>query len=369
MLPSSIPASLRRVWQWWTGGKESAWALNTLKSGDSCEVGGLVIQLDRTSQRSVIHGIRRELLERQAAVMDLPFACVEFDHRGPHRDYEAALERAFHSIRRGGAEFVAFGDLQSEAARVRRSMQLARTGLAAKFPMWGSDTWKLAEEMLEGGLSAWICAVDSIRLSSKFVGRRFDADFLSDLPPHVDPCGENGEFHTFVEWAPGWRERVAVEPTRVIEQYGFSFVELSAVPAGGSAFVEEASADRSFPGFGAPNEKVDPFQYYERLKRVLVYVDEHLGEELTVAGTAAVASMQPASFGRYFRRRVGIGFREWLGRRRVERARELLRAGDHPLSQIGRKVGFGSNRTFRHLFRRYYGCSPSEYRKNCLHEG
>ena len=199
------------------------------------------------------------------------------------------------------------------------------------------------------------------------VGWRFDADFLASLPAHVDPCGENGEFHTFVEWAPGWKESVSVEPSRLLERFGFSFVDLR--PIGESVAVSIPDDATNRRPAGPLKESVDPFKYYERLGRVRNYVDEHLHQDLTVGAVAVVAAMRPSSFGRYFRSRVGVGFRQWLAYRCVRRARELLRKQDATVERIGAEVGFRSVRTFRHVFREYYGSSPSQYRKSFLSKG
>ena len=390
------PEPERNAWQWWSGGKDSAWALRRLRSDPAWCVRGLITQVDRESGRAVPHGVPEDLIRLQAAAVDLPHRVVRFGWGGPRTDYEPVLRRELHDLRRAGAEFVAFGELFSSAHRARRSHQLAFTGLVPEFPLWGSDSRQHAEAVLEAGLSAWVCAVDTTILPATFVGQRYDADFLADLPPHVDPCGENAEFHTFVEWAPGWTRKVPVKARGLIERYGFTYVDLelatdvtiavaappvdrqespessgngdgdgcSACGAGGGG---ESGADGD-NAEGDPGA-TDPFEYYERLGRVRTYVDDHLEDGLSLAAVAVIAAMTPSSFSRYFRRRVGSSFRSWLTGRCVERAAQLLRESDMTVDQVGKSVGFRGGRTFRRAFQLQFDCSASQYRKDYLAQG
>ena len=211
--------------------------------------------------------------------------------------------------------------------------------------------------------------VNTMALPADQARRYFDAGFVADLPAHADPGGGNDEFHTFVEWAPGWSRRVPVRPGRRTEEYQVAFVDLEPESAGAPATATEPRepdpSDRREP-IAAPG--VDPFQYYERLKRVQAYVEEHPEEQLTIAAVAKVAAMRSSSFGRYFSQRVGVPFGLWLTRSRVERACQLLRQSDIPVRRVGKLVGFGGERTFRRAFRLHVGCSPSQYRKRCLAE-
>ena len=362
---------------------------------------GLITQVDRDSGRAVPHGVPEDLIKLQAAAVDLPHRAVRFSWSGPRTDYALVLRREFHDLRREGAEFVAFGELFSSASRARRSYQLSSTGLVPEFPLWGRDSLQHAEAVLEAGLSAWVCAVDTTILPSTYVGRRYDVDFLADLPAHVDPGGENAEFHTFVEWAPGWTRKVPVRPGQLIERYGFTYVDLEldtdvtiAVAAppvdrqgspesngngngngcrdGGDGSDGESSADGdNAEGDNAEGDlgATDPFEYYERLGRVRSYADDHLGDDLSLAAVAVIAAMTPSSFGRFFRRHVGRSFRSWLTGRRVERAAHLLGESDITVDQIGRVVGLHGGRTFRRAFQQQFGCSASEYRKDYLAQG
>lgn len=365
----ALPSRVRRVCQWWTGGKDTSWALRLLRSDPAWDVCGLVTQIDRHTGREVIHGPRKELLEQQAAAVDLPLHTIEIDENGPSSEYEAALNAGLSALRREGADFVAFGELSSGAYLDRRLGHLARAGLTAEFPLWGRDPRKHVEELLEAQVSAWVCAVNTIVLGADQAGRRFDADFIVGLPPHVSPGGDGGEFHTFVEWAPGWSGRVPVKPAQLIERYGFAFVDLESAPSDAS----DTSSPKALTLPGASHvtrspREIDPFQYYQRLRRVQEYVDENLGEELRLGTVARVAAMRASSFGRFFRQRVDMPFSAWLTIRRVQRACHLLRESNMPIERVGRMVGFGGERTFRRAFRLHVGCSASEFRRSHLED-
>ena len=232
MLTRGAAPRARRVWQWWTGGKDTVWALHVLRNDPVWDVRGLLAQVDQHSRRSVIHGLRKELLEQQAAAVGLPLRLVQFDSKGPSSEYEAALQRGLHELRQEGAEFVAFGELASSGYLDRRSSLLATTGLTAELPLWGRDPRQHVEAMLDAGVTAWVCAVNTMVLPANRAGRCFDSEFVAELPAHADPGGGNDEFHTFVEWAPGWSRRVSVRPGRRIEEYDFAFVDLEPVSPG-----------------------------------------------------------------------------------------------------------------------------------------
>ncbi len=367
MIARPTPSRVRRVWQWWTGGKDTVWALNLLRSDPDWDVCGLVTQVDQSSGRSVVHGLRQELLERQAAAVGLPLHLIEIDSKGPSREYEAATEVGLRELRREGAEFVAFGELSSGAYLDRRSDQLARAGLEAEFPLWGRDSRKHVEALLEAGVVAWVCAVDTLVLRADQAGRRFDATFVTELPAHADIGGGNDEFHTFVEWAPGWTRRVPVGVGGLIEEYGLAYADLELLRDARSSSADDVPPPVSAsPKATAPARDLDPFQYYERLRRVEEFVDQNLGEELRLDTAARVAAMRASSFGRFFRQRVGMTFGAWLTIRRVRRACELLRQSNMPVERVGREVGFGGERTFRRSFRLHVGCSASEFRKSHL---
>jgi uncharacterized protein (TIGR00290 family) len=173
-----------------------------------------------------MHGVRRELLEDQADAVGLPLAIVPIPSPCPNELYEAAMEKALAEAATNGVEAVAFGDLFLEDVRRYREERMVRTGLRPRFPLWGRPTASLAEEMVAAGLSARLTCVDPRHLPASFAGRRFDRALLRDLPAAVDPCGENGEFHTFACDGPMFRRPVRVRRGEVVEREGFVFADL-----------------------------------------------------------------------------------------------------------------------------------------------
>ncbi len=234
--------------------------------------------------------------------------------------------------------------------------------MEAVFPLWGRDSREHARDLTAAGMSSWVCSVDTGTVPAELSGKRYDEIFVGDLPDGVDPVGENGEFHTFVERAPGWHRRVPVAATRRIEVYDFVFTEMEL------AHSDEKSpiGDDADPTNSTVPDGTDPFSYFERLARVRRYVDEHLVEHLDSESVANVAAMSPTGFSRYFRQHVGTTFVVWLAHRRVEWACRLLREHNDAVGQVAFAVGFHSERTFRRVFHEQVGCSPSEYRKRLI---
>ncbi len=212
-------------------------------------------------------------------------------------------------------------------------------------------------------MSSWVCSVNTGTLPAELAGKRYDEIFVGALPEGIDPAGESDEFHTFVEWAPGWHRRVPVTPTRRIEVYDFAFNEMELVHLD----EEGTIGDDADPTNSTVPDGTDPFSYFERLARVRRYVDEHLGGHLDSESVANVAAMSPTGFSRYFRQHVGTTFVVWLAHRRVEWACRLLREQNDAVGQVALAAGFHSERTFRRVFQEKVGCSPSEYRKRLLH--
>ena len=350
----------RRTWLWWNGDKDAAWALGLLHSSSYWDVQRLITVVNHSNGRNVLNGVRKELMDEQALAVGLPLFAIECGEEAPSGEYESAVQRALSTLDRDGAEFLAFGDLSWASKRTLRSVLLAGTGLKPTFPLWGRDARTHVEELLSAGLSAWVCAVTTPEVPASLAGCRFDRRFLEFLPAHVDPCGERDEFHTFVEWAPGWNRHVLVEPRRLIKRYNLTLADLHSASLRTGVPVPW---HRSYP---AAQEEYDPFEYFARLGRIRSFVDQHLRDELRLDVVAPVAAMTPSSFGSYFRRHVGVSFRCWLVRYRVERACRLLRTCDMSVVLVGRAVGFRCNRTFRRVFGEQSGCSPSQYRKMYL---
>jgi uncharacterized protein (TIGR00290 family) len=209
-----------RVLVSWSGGKDSALALAALLEDPSIEVVGLLTSVTRGYDRVSIHGVRRHLLEAQAASLRLPLTEIALEPECSNAEYEAAFLAAIADAKRvhGTIDALAFGDLFLTDVRAYRERSLADTGLEPRFPLWGIPTPTLAERCLSLGVHARLVCVDTTQLPARFVGRLFDRALLSELTPGVDPCGERGEFHTFVADGPGFREPVAYDVGEIVRR-------------------------------------------------------------------------------------------------------------------------------------------------------
>lgn len=210
----------------WSGGKDSALALRALRAA-GLEVGALLTTVTEGYDRVSMHGVRRNLLRRQAGAAGLPLVEITIPPDCVNAVYEERMARAFAFPPLDAVPAVAFGDLFLEDVRAYREERLARASKRALFPLWGSDTSRLAGEFLAAGFAAIVCCLDPRRVDRGLAGRPYDAAFLARLPPDVDPCGENGEFHTFVWNGPIFGEPVACERGEVVERDGFVFCDLA----------------------------------------------------------------------------------------------------------------------------------------------
>jgi uncharacterized protein (TIGR00290 family) len=210
----------------WSSGKDSAWALHCLQQSGEYEIAGLLTTLNAAFDRVAMHSTRRALLEAQARAAGLPLVTVPLPWPCSNDHYEAAMRSACDAAVADRVEVMAFGDLFLEDVRRYRIDKLRGTGIEPVFPVWGLDTHQLARDMIDAGLRARIVCVDPKKLPREFAGRDFDADFLRDLPPGVDPCGENGEFHSVVYAGPIFREPIAIESGEVVERDGFVFADV-----------------------------------------------------------------------------------------------------------------------------------------------
>jgi uncharacterized protein (TIGR00290 family) len=224
-----------RTWLSWSSGKDSAWSLNVLRGGGRAEVTALFTTVNAAFDRVAMHAVRRGLLEAQARAAGLDLHVIEIPHPCPNADYERIMDTFVAEARAQGVEAMAFGDLFLADIRAYRERQLAGTGIAPLFPLWGRDTRALAGEMIDGGLEAYVTCVDPGKLDRGFAGRRFDRSLLADLPDGVDPCGENGEFHTFVAAGPMLAAPIAVRPGDVTERDGFVFADFRISGSGDQA--------------------------------------------------------------------------------------------------------------------------------------
>ncbi len=193
----------------WGGGKDSAMALQEIRSNREFEVSALLTTVSEEYERISMHGVRRVLLERQAESIGLPLEVVYIPKDASNEIYESRMGTLLEERKSNGVSGVVFGDIFLEDIRKHRERNLARIGMKGIFPLWNMDTTKLARGFLDLCFKAVVTCVDSKNLSKEFVGRDFDERFLSDLPPGVNPCGENGEFHTFVYDGPIFEQRVS----------------------------------------------------------------------------------------------------------------------------------------------------------------
>lgn len=188
----------------WSGGKDSALALAELQRGEDFEPIALLTSVTRGYDRISVHGVRRALLEAQAQSIGLPLIEIALEPNSSNEAYEAAFHKALEEIRVRWphVKHIAFGDLFLEDVRAYRERLLAGTGFDPVFPIWGRNTSDLAREFIDLGFSARLVCVDTSQLDASFAGRQFDSSLLDDLPESTDPCGERGEFHTFVSAGP-----------------------------------------------------------------------------------------------------------------------------------------------------------------------
>ena len=210
----------------WSTGKDSAWALQLLRQDPRVELAGLFSTVNAAFQRVAMHGVRVDLLRRQAAALGLPLFLIDIPFPCSNAEYESAMQAFVLKARAEAVEAFAFGDLFLEDVRRYRERQLQSSGIAALFPLWGMPTGELSRTMVDSGLRAVISCVDPKRLPREFAGRRYDTAFLSDLPQGVDPCGEFGEFHSFAFDGPMFERPVALRLGETVERDGFVFTDL-----------------------------------------------------------------------------------------------------------------------------------------------
>ncbi len=209
----------------WSSGKDSAWALHVLRE-QGVEIGALLTTINEGADRVAMHGVRRALVEAQARAAGLPLWSVPLPWPCTNQDYETRMAEVCRRAVSEGYRAIAFGDLFLQDIRQYRERQLAGSGLEPLFPLWEKPTAALADEMIAGGVRAYLTCVDTKVLPAGFAGREFNRPLLADLPEGVDPCGENGEFHTFVTAGPMFRFPVLAEPGEVHVADGFVYRDL-----------------------------------------------------------------------------------------------------------------------------------------------
>ena len=210
----------------WSSGKDSTYALRAVREDPDITVTRLLVTLNADADRVAMHAVRRALVEAQADRLGLPLHLVEIPSPCPNDIYESEMAGAIDTALREGVETVVFGDLFLDDVRAYREQSLAGTGVRPVFPLWGRPTRQLAHEMIASGIRAILTSVDPTKLPASFAGRPFDQRLLADLPPRVDPCGERGEFHTFVWDGPGFARPIDVTTGDVVTRDGFVFCDV-----------------------------------------------------------------------------------------------------------------------------------------------
>ena len=210
----------------WSSGKDSAWALHILRQKDDVDVVGLLTTVNEDARRVAMHAVRETLVDAQAHAAGLPLTKVFIPEACNNQDYDAAMRAALTEAQSKGITGVAFGDLFLEDIRAYRETRMAEIGLKPLFPLWGSDTPRLARDMVRAGLAACVTSVDTKQLDPGFLGRIFDDSFLDDLPEGVDPCGENGEFHSFAYRGPMFDIPLSITAGETVERGQFVYADL-----------------------------------------------------------------------------------------------------------------------------------------------
>jgi uncharacterized protein (TIGR00290 family) len=210
----------------WSSGKDCAWALHLVRQSGELEIVGLLTTISDSFQRISMHGVREALLEAQAAALGLPLHSVRIPTPCPAELYDNLMRASLTQAKAEGVSSVMFGDLFLEDVRAYREARLREVDMTACFPLWKMDTATLARRMIKGGLQAIITCVDLNQAPRKIIGRAYDEALLASLPASVDPCGENGEFHTFVWDGPMFPRPIDVEAGEVVERDGFVFLDL-----------------------------------------------------------------------------------------------------------------------------------------------
>ncbi|MHB2035526.1 MAG: Dph6-related ATP pyrophosphatase [Nitrososphaerales archaeon] len=211
----------------WSGGKDSSLSYHIAKQSKNYQIVGLLTTVTQDYQRISMHGVRRNLLQGQAKAMKLPLHEVMIPKQASNEIYEEKMKQILLELKHSKKiSKVVFGDLFLQDIRAYREKFLRTLGLDCVFPLWGRDTKELAKYFFDSGFRAIICCVDPRKIGSEFCGREFDSKFLSELPRTADPCGENGEFHTFVYDGPIFADKIDVKVVAVVERDGFYFADI-----------------------------------------------------------------------------------------------------------------------------------------------
>ena len=210
----------------WSGGKDSAIALYEVQKSREYEIAGLLVTVSEEYDRVSMHGVPRSLVEQQAGSLGLPIKEVFLPRSSSMQEYESRMERALTGFQQEGVSSAVFGDIFLEDLRKYRKENLLKVGMKGVFPLWGRDTAELVRDFIALGFKAVVSCVDTRVLDKRFIGRTIDKAFLAELPPGVDPCGENGEFHSFVYDGPIFKQPVDFTVGEIVLRDSFYFCDL-----------------------------------------------------------------------------------------------------------------------------------------------
>ena len=210
----------------WSSGKDCAWAFYKLQQNPEIDIDGLFSTVNSEFNRVAMHAVRVELLQQQAKCIGLPLEIIEIPYPCSNELYEEIMARFVETSKKANIENIAFGDLYLEDVRNYREEKLNGTGITPIFPIWGIPTNQLSKEMIGSGLRAVITCVDPKQIPKEFIGREYNESFLNDLPEGVDPCGENGEFHSFVFDGPMFNKHMEISLGNVVHRDGFVFIDV-----------------------------------------------------------------------------------------------------------------------------------------------
>ena len=215
-----------RAWMAWSSGKDSLWALHLARRAGHLDIVGLLTSITETYDRVTMHGVRESLLQAQAAALGLPLHRILIPTPCSQQQYEDIMRATLERARSLAVTKVVFGDISLADVRAHRERQMARVDMEALFPLWGMDTGDLARQIIAGGVRATITCLDPTKVPAELAGREFDDDFLTHLPDTADPCGENGEFHTFAWHGPDYPSPIPITVGQTLNREGFLFTDL-----------------------------------------------------------------------------------------------------------------------------------------------
>ena len=220
----------RKTLMSWSSGKDSAWTLHQLLQNPDYDVVGLFSTINKEVHRVAMHGVRVELLKAQAESIGLPVEIIELPDPCTNEDSEIIIGTFIDKVKADNIKCIAFGDLYLEDIRKYREDQLKDTGIQPIFPIWGIPTDELSKTLIENGIKTVITCVDSKQISEDFAGKNYDQQFLESLPESADPCGENGEFHSFVYDGPMFKEAIKITVGETVHKGQFVFADVLPQP-------------------------------------------------------------------------------------------------------------------------------------------